>query len=246
MMFMMLGRKRILLFCLIFISSAFNAQILESYPNGTEFYKGGRVEFYRQFHDILLKQKLKPCDDKNEFYHLEVVVYPDATIKFVKQDSSKFSNSKCTYDLTRVVLKFMKDWSPAEVDGKKEAALVKIPMFADDLFEKYVDSYLPEMYSTVPEYEGGIQEFRKKVANSIDTGRFVAKTSVRFTVETTFAINAEGKMEDVKLSRETDNKEFNEMILTAIKSIKKKWKPATYHNIPVKYHFRLPLTFNFD
>lgn len=238
--------KRILLLCLICVSFISNAQILESYPDGMEFYKGGRVEFYKQFHKILLEKNLKPCDDKNEFYHLEIVVYPDSTIKFVKQDSAKISNSKCTFDLTRIVLKYMKDWAPAEVDGKKEAALVKIQIFPDDLFEKYLDSYLPEMYSKAPEFEGGIQEFRKKVANSIDTRRFSTKTSVKFTVEATFAINSEGKIEDVKLSKETDSKDFNEMILTSIKSIKKKWKPATYHNIPVKYHFRLPLTFNFD
>lgn len=238
--------KKISLFCFICIFSIFNAQILDSYPKDVEFYKGGRVSFYRQFHELLLEKNLKPCENKNETYILKVVVYPDSKIKLVKQDSLTILNSKCSYGITREVLKYMKDWNPAEIEGKQYAALVEIPIYVDDLFEKYKDSYLPEMYSTIPEFEGGMNEFRKKVANSIDLGRFSAKASVKFTLEVSFFVDTEGKMQDVKLSKETDSPDFNNMVLQSIKSIKKKWKPATFHGIPIKNYFKLPLSFNFE
>lgn len=237
--------KKIILFAFTFVIGLSQAQIFEKYPDGQDYYKGGRKEFYKQFHNLLIKKNLKPCENKDELYSLEVVVYPDSTIKFVKQDSAKFVDTKCAYELTRIVLKDMKDWSPAIIEGKNYPTLAKIAIYPDDLFENYVDSYLPEMYYKMAEYEGGINAFRKKVANNIDVSRFRPKNYTNFKLEVTFVINKEGQIEDAKLVKKTDNSEFNEMVLDAIKSIKKKWKPATMHDKPVKFNFRLPLTFNF-
>ena len=238
--------KKIFIFYFICISVIFNAQILDRYPKGLEFYEGGRVAFYKQFHELLLEKKIQPCENKNEDYIVKVVVYPDSKIKLVKQDSLTISNSKCSYEITREVLKYMKGWKPAEIEGTQHAALVEIPIYVDDLFDKYTDSYLPEIYFTNPEFDGGLNEFRKKVANNIDLARFSTKGSVTFRLEVSFFVDPEGKIQDLQLSQKTDNNEFNNMVLQSVKSIKKKWKPATFHSIPVKSYFRLPLSFNFE
>lgn len=57
-------------------STEITAQVYESYPRGQESYIGGNAQFYKDFHQIIIDQDFKPCENKNELYSLDLVVYP--------------------------------------------------------------------------------------------------------------------------------------------------------------------------
>ena len=82
-----------LLLLLIIFSQSINAQVLERYPKGQDFYKGGTQKFYSDIHKILLEKNIQPCENKNEVYDVKFVVYPDSTIKIVKDfDEENINN----------------------------------------------------------------------------------------------------------------------------------------------------------
>ena len=50
-------------------------------------------------------------------------------------------------------------------------------------------------------------------------------------------------MEDVRLEESSGNPDFDRRIINGVKSVKKKWNPATINGVPIKFRFRLPLSF---
>lgn len=233
--------KKIVLF-FIFGVGFFNAQILERYPKDQDDYHGGNVQFYKDFHKILVDKELKPCEDKNEIYSFKVVVYPDHTIKYVKEENTEaLEKNKCTHNLSREVAKYLKGWKPAEVDGLKVAAQTSFWIIPNELFGEVPDGYDPAKDYKMPEYEGGINNFRKKVAKSVDLSQFNFKRTVKIQVK--FSINSDGEMSDIQLEKASGLKEFDEMILKSVAKIKNKWTPASIHDMPIRSHFRLPITF---
>ena len=237
--------KNIAFLLLIFNSICSFAQIYEKYPEKQDDYYGGNVGFYKDFHNVLMERKMKPCENKNEFYSLKIVVYPDKTIKYVKdEDSVNVANNKCTFDLARGVIKYMNRWKPAVVEGKEVSAITSFMIIPDDLFNNYKEGYDAMNTLKMPEYEGGINNFRKKVFQTIDLSRFKYDQEFRLTV--TFVIDKEGKMTDVRLVQSSGLKEFDDMIVKNISRIKNKWTPAKIHDNPVIYKFNLPLTFRIN
>ena len=195
----------------ILASGLFNAQILEYYPKGQQDYEGGNIQFYKDFHQILIDKKLKPCENKKEMYSFKVVVYPEKTIKFVKEEDEEFLNkNKCAYDLSREVAKYLKGWKPAVVDGKKVAAMTNFWIIPDELFLKQKEGYDPAEDFILPNYKGGINNFRKKVVSSIDLSRFKLDGVLKLQVK--FIINQDGTMSDVQLEESSGLKEFDDMV----------------------------------
>ena len=83
-----------LFFC--FISAFCNAQILDQFPKGQDFYEGGITKFYQDFHQIILDKNLQPCENKKELYLVKLLLTKDAKIKFIKDfDSVNISKNKC-------------------------------------------------------------------------------------------------------------------------------------------------------
>jgi TonB family protein len=238
--------KKISLICLLIFSIfGFSQDVLERYPAGQNDYVGGNVAFYKEFHQILIDKEIKPCENKNEVYTLRLLVSPDKTIKYIKEeDEEKLKQKKCTYDLAREAVKYMHNWNPAVVDGKKVASLTSFLIVPDQLFEKFSEGYDPVKLSTPASYEGGINAFRKKVFQNIDLSRFSFDGTFRLVV--TFDIDTDGKMFNVVLDQSSGLKEFDEMVLKSIKSIKNKWTPAKIGNILLASKFRLPLSFKSD
>ena len=229
----------------LFLFGIIDAQILEQYPSNQTDYVGGNVQFYKDFNKILKEKKLQPCENKNENFSFKIVVYPDNTIKYVKEDdSSVLEKNKCAFDLTREVAKYLKGWNPAIVDGKKVAALTSFWIFPNELFGELKDGYNPVNDLEMAMYDGGINNFRKKVFQSINLSRYTFNGT--FRLEVTFIIERDGKMSDVILAQSTGLKEFDEMVIDGISRIKNKWKPANIHGIPVRSRFRLPLAFSMD
>lgn len=220
--------------------SIFSQESYNFYPTDQESYVGGKIQFYKDFNKILKEKNLTPCADKNEIYPFSVLINADNKINFVADKTGfDYSGSKCAKELSREVAKYMHGWNAATIDGVKIAALEIFTIIPDQLFGN-----LPENYNVkeeLAEYEGGMNEFRKKVANRVDVAKFNFTGMVR--VEVTFVVEKDGTMNEIKIALSSGLKEFDEMILRSVNKIKNKWKPATIGGFPVRYRYRLPLIF---
>ena len=235
------------LFLFLLMSVSLNAQILERYPDTQVSYTGGDVLFYRDFHRILQDQKIAECDNKNEMYVVNLVVYEDASVKIVKeQNTEKLSKNKCTYETVKKVLAEMKGWNPAIYKGKKMAAVTQYHIYLDDLFDNYSPEYAASKYFTQPEFPGGLQRFRNKFTGAIRIPK-LDHTDGEFTLEIAFDVDEQGQMQDVRLLQNTGYKHFDDSIITGIEYMKKKyqWKPATFHGHPITKSITVPIHFTF-
>ena len=229
----------------ILYSNSFAQDIYEQYPAGQTDYIGGNVQFYKDFHQVLIDKKLQPCENKNEAFSFRIVVYPDKKIKYIKsEDSESLEKNKCAFELTKEVAKYLTGWNPAIVDGNKVAAVTSFWIIPHELFQELPQGYDPINDMEMATYEGGINNFRKKVFQSIDLSRFTFTGT--FRLEVTFIVETDGKMSDVQLAQSTGLKAFDDMVIKSISQIRNKWTPGSIHGIPVRYRFRLPLAFKMD
>lgn len=218
--------------------------LLQYYPHGQEPYQGGDKEFYKDFHQILLDKKLEPCENKSELYLMKVIVNEEGSVKYLKDDtnSEMAEKNKCAYNLGLQVLKYMDKWRSLEIDGEKKQGVASYHIFPDALFENYKEGYSLESEPALLEgLPGGINKFRSEVVKKINLDGFQWKQSFKMVV--IFTVNAEGVIENVTLENSSGLPEFDKRIINGIKNVKKKWSPAKIHGVPVKYRFRLPLSF---
>ena len=237
--------KYLLFLSLFLYSIAFSQDIYDKYPTGQTDYIGGNVQFYKDFHQVLKNKKLQPCENKKEAFTFRIVVYPDKKIKYVKsEDAESLEKNKCAFELTKEVAKYLTGWNPAVVDGNKVAAVTSFWIIPHELFQELPQGYDPVNDMEMATYEGGINNFRKKVFQSIDLSRFTFTGT--FRLEVTFIVETDGKMSDVQLAQSTGLKAFDDMVIKSISQIRNKWTPGSIHGIPVRYRFRLPLAFTMD
>lgn len=235
-------KKLVLAFC--FINSFCHAQF-DYFPLDQSSYNEGIQNYYKDFHKIVIEKDLKPCINKDEMYNFKVLIAPDATIKFVKDtDEKDVFDNKCAFDLAREVAKYQTGWKPAIINGEKKAAIAHFIIFPDDLFEKYKEGYDASQAYVLPDYEGGINEFRKKVSNTIDLSKFNWKG--KFGVVTKFVVEKDGTLSNIILEESSGLKEFDEMVVRSIKKIKNKWTPGKIHSTPIRSHMRFPLSFSME
>ena len=229
----------------ILYSNSFAQDIYEQYPAGQTDYIGGNVQFYKDYHQVLIDKKLQPCENKKEAFSFRIVVYPDKKIKYVKsEDSESLEKNKCAFELTKEVAKYLTGWNPAIVDGNKVAAVTSFWIIPHELFQELPQGYDPVNDMEMATYEGGINNFRKKVFQSIDLSRFTFTGT--FRLEVTFVVETDGKISNVQLAQSSGLKAFDDMVVKAISQIRNKWTPGNIHRIPVRYHFKLPLAFTMD
>lgn len=235
-------KKKISVLFIFLAVFGFSQQVYENYPPGQTDYVGGNVQFYKDFKKVLIEKNIKPCE-KNEHYLFRLVIYPDQTIKYIKEEDQKYlEENKCAFDVSREVAKYLDGWNPASVDGKNVAAMTSFWIFPDELFGELPEGYNPVNDMILANYEGGINNFRKKVVQDIDMRRFTFNG--KFRIEVTFVIEKDGKMSNVQLAQSSGLKEFDDMLVNRIKGIRNKWTPASIHGVPIKYRFRLPLLFS--
>lgn len=221
------------------------ASDLYYYPHDQQPYQGGDAQFYKDFHQILIDNNLKPCENKDEVYYIRVLIKEDASIKYVKDDTNKelAENSKCAYNLGYQVVKHMNKWNPAMIDGVKKQAVAGFLIKPNDLFGNDEENYAPKEEPALFENRSdGISRFRNEVVKKINLNGFQWKEGFKLVMM--FVVDTDGTIADIKFEQSSGVPEFDERIVRGIKSIKKKWKPATIGGIPVKYRFRLPLAFS--
>ena len=229
----------------ILFSTLVYAQFLERYPENQVSYTGGDVAFYKDFHQILKDKNITPCENRQEMYILKVVVYEDASIKIVKeQNEEKLEKNKCTYETIKKVLPEMTGWNPAIYQDKKMPAVAEFPIYLDDLFENFTHGYAASKYITQPEFPGGLQKFRNKFTGAIRIPN-LDNTNGEFTLRIAFEVNENGQMENVRLLDKTGYERFDASIIKGIQYLKYKWKPGSFHGVPIKTNLRIPIHFTF-
>lgn len=221
-----------------------NAQKLERFPADQYSYLGGPEAFYKDFQKILIAKKLKPCENKKELLLALIVVKDDETATLYESDKLPNQPNTCAEELTKEVLKEMTGWMPAKINGEAKTTIANYFIYPDAFFDNYIEGYTPEKLMVLPSFDGGINEFRKEVMKRADPSGFIVKGSGKVTVNVKFVVNAEGKMENITLEQSSGSKEYDYMIISSVSSIKKKWTPAKIHDYPIRYRFKLPLSFS--
>ncbi|WP_072997461.1 energy transducer TonB [Epilithonimonas mollis] len=211
------------------------------FPRDQHKYLGGMEGFYKDFHKILIDKKLKPCDNKKEFYHAPVLIKSFDSVELLENKSAQ--ENKCSFELTKEVLKYMDNWMPAKIDGIETPAVAVINIYPDDLFDNYKEGY--NFFNK--DYESSdfdIDEFRKKIANQISLDNFNFKGSGKLTIVTSFIVNTEGRLEKLRIEKSSGSQRFDEMVMDAIKRTQKNktWKPAKTHGMLINTNFSFPLT----
>ena len=230
---------------LLFISTFFSGQTqLITFPKDQHSYLGGRTNFYKDFQKVLIEKKLKPCDNKNEFLSAYVIVLENDTAVLYDPEKLHKPENKCARELTKEVVKNMPGWVSAKINGNTKAAVAHYYIYPDAFFDNFKNDYNADDIIVNPTYEGGIDAFRKEVMKRADPQDFYVKGKGKVTVIVLFVLNEQGEMENLKLENSSGLKEYDEMILRTIKKIKNKWKPATLHGVPIKFLFRMPLSFS--
>ncbi|WP_407505416.1 energy transducer TonB [Elizabethkingia miricola] len=239
--------KKILLFTLF--GSLFFAQqkeniVYNEYPTGTDFYDGGVVKFYKDIHDVIVKEKIESCKNKKELYKVNFIVYPDGKIKFVKDiDPLKTEQNKCAFELSRKTFKFLNKWNSAVVSGEKVAAMASAYIYPDDLFSNYSEGYDILYYFTPPVFAEGGNSFRNQFAKNLNFrgvrfNQFIVNVAIHFDVDEM------GKMTNFRMKPGSGDEEVDEMFMKSIKWIKGKWIPATIHGINVEATYKFPIVLN--
>jgi len=170
---MIMIKKLIVFSALTLVSIILSAQVAQPlyyYPHGHEPYEGGDKEFYKDFHQILVDNKMEPCENKNELYLLKVIVTEEGSVKYLKDEmnSGMAEKNKCAYNLGLQVLKYMDKWKPLEIDGVKKQGVASYHIFPDALFENYKEGYSVESEPALLEgLPDGINKFRSEVVKRL-------------------------------------------------------------------------------
>ena len=96
----------------------------------------------------------------------------------------------------------------------------------------------------LPQFPGGINEFRKLINANFDTSVFKGDEGMVKTV-LYVEIDENGKMGTISADGASDI--FNREAIRSVSVVKDKvWTPATENGIPVKYVFKMPITMTFS
>ena len=235
--------KRIL-FLLVLFPLFCSAQILDAYPKGQEFYRGGITKLYEDVHEVFTKFNIKPCENKNEFYNLKLVVNKDASISLVKDyDELAIKENSCAYEKAKLAVSNILGWQPAEVEGQKFPAVVEVPFYPASLFSGYRAGYTAYQYFKPVSYPGG-QKALEDDLKQYFMGLFF-DYQINGDLVMIFKIDRYGHIYDLVLESRIENEEFKKDIIKTIKRFNKKktWIPASIHGQPVASEFHYTANF---
>ena len=228
----------------LFTSCLFNAQILDKFPNGQNFYQGGISNLYSDMHQIIADKKYEKCANPKEFYLLKLLVTKESEIKFVKDfDSVNIAQNQCAYDLARNLAINLKNkkWFPAIVKDQKFSSIVELPIYPNDLFENYRNGYTPFQFYVPPSFKIGEEKGRRKFHNTFQSLFEDYEIVGRFYLE--FYVGTDGEISDPSLKPEVTNQIFPKEVYRTLKRLDKQWIPATFQGVPVKSKIVVPLSF---
>lgn len=222
---------------LIFLSVCFNAQVLPGYPRGQDFYEGGPYGLLLDMIKVTRENKIKKCANNDEIYNPSVLVYPDATINFVKDfDSINIQKNKCAYDFAKALLPKLKKWKPAIVDSIKAKAIVKFQVAPFFLYNSKLDP--KENVFTAPTYSNGHDELLKKI-NIVLTKDVLRETTDYSLIA--FVINEQGKVINTYLTSDGISRFYSEKLSIQLSNLSGDWAPATFNSVPMTWFYIVAL-----
>lgn len=232
---------RIKLFLILFLSGFFSlsdAQILNEYPEGQDFYAGGISELSVDVLQAIKLADLKPCANKEEIYTISVLVNPDSKINLVKDfDTLNIRKNNCAFEFSKKLLSHLKKWQPAIVEGVPVKAVASFTVKPADLFYTKTTEV-----STAAEFPKGLHNFRMIVKDIFTKS---LKHNKYGRTELTFVVGLAGNIEDVVLKGDYTERDRKQLI-HEITNIKERWKPATVDGQPVRSRMKMILTQEFD
>lgn len=91
-------------------------------------------------------------------------------------------------------------------------------------------------------YPGGLNQFRKTVAETVKYTQAALDAEAKGTVELSFIIDPEGKIQDIKVSKDVGYG-MGQQGVAALKKTKD-WRPAIHNGKPVAVRYKLPIRFD--
>ena len=107
--------------------------------------------------------------------------------------------------------------------------------------EMKTDSEIYEKVDRASEFPGGINAFRKKIADNFRGRKVLGVGLVR--CEISFIIENDGRMSNIKANGSNDS--FNVEAIRAVSKINDKWSSAKVNGEKVRSFYRIPLTMRF-
>lgn len=94
------------------------------------------------------------------------------------------------------------------------------------------------------EYPGGFNQLRQQVSELLYTENIIASDSNILKTHVAFIVERDGSISSVKA--EGNNDTFNRQAIIAMYLVKDKFSPAFVNDVPVRSHYKMPLTLNFE
>jgi len=234
--------KKIIFLFFAISSLQFQSQILDEYPSGQDFYKGGNISFYKDVHEYLISKNFKECGE-NEIFQPRIIVTKDAEVKMIKDnDTANISANKCAYDLSLNILKNLKNWQPAIVKNNKIGSITEFIIYPKDLMSRYKENYNADNFVLYAKYPKGKAAFDKEFHDNFMT--LFADFAIQGNINLEFYVSKEGKITDSRIFPEISDRNFNISFLRTLSRMKKVWQPALYKNIPIKQRISFPMNFS--
>lgn len=236
---------RTITFIFLFFTSFIKAQESVPFVGNDLLYKGGFVNFYKEVHQIIVNKNLAPCEKKEALYHQEFIVTNNGEFKKIENHPNVYNANKCASDLLDQVLPELKNWSPAQKEGKNISARSVFAFFPDDLFDNYKEGYDPKKLNADASFlNGGLSSFRDEVAKKVDLSGFNGRGKI--TVIIKFVVDVDGSVTDVGVEKSSGLIEFDDRFVYALKHVKNKWEPAKVYGNPVRQRYKIPFSVNFN
>ena len=231
------------LLVILFGPSVFSqTQILDVYPPNQYFYEGGEANFLKNLQQTTINNGDQPCANSEEHYLVKFIVFPDRTIKFVKDENlTNIQKNKCAFDFTKNVFKYLNGWTPVIVNGVGYPALAQYDINPSDILKYKINGDEAQNYTSA-EYRGGNTAFSigiQKLLGPIFESNFSSLNDQRIMLR--FKISKFGVIEDVEIPHSMPFR-LKDEILEAAQGLQK-WKPATKYGIPVSQIISVSLRF---
>lgn len=230
--------KILITFVLVVFNVLINAQEqYPKFPQDQHSYLGGDKQFFKEFHNILIDKKFKPCENKGEHPVISFLIKTDGSAEIVNVDDEKLEQNKCTFALTTEVIKYISNWIPAKIDGKETPAVKKYFIAPDDLFDKFKDGYIDAENTDFDK-----ELFIKEVTKNINLSKIDYKG--KLTVIIKFKINTEGNIDQIMVEKSSDSKKFDDAVIDAVQKSKDKIhsNPGIFLGKPINLYFRIPFS----
>lgn len=239
--------KKITVLFFIFLLFPFllNAQILDKYPSGQDFYQGGISKLYSDIHQIILDKNIQPCENPKELYRAKLLLTKEGDIKFVKDfETLNVAENKCAHDLAKTVAGYLKNntWNPAVVKDVKFASVVELLIYPNDLFKNYRNGYNPYQFYQEAAPKEDNEKFSRRFHDTFQSLFADYNLNGQFYLD--FYIDKDGEIVSPSLQPEVTNQLFKKEVFRTLKRLNHRWNPATLNGIPIKSKISIPLGFS--